>query len=171
MKLWCFKFFVQLFSKWGTYLVLFIFWSIHSHTTTNFLFFFCFFVFNILTENYKRQLFSLTLGKQSWIRTTKMGQTRVNTQVNEAYFSRLRRYLSYIRKWSRRPDEHVKTSKRLLTVISSAITAQAGAIRTNDSAPTVFLSSTWSHKEGDWWKQMAFQRFTKVSRCKMNSLF
>lgn len=80
---------------------------------------------------------------------------------NGAYFSRLRRYLSYIRKWSRWPEELARTSKRLWTVIMSATIAQAGAIRENDSAPTVFLSSTWQETRNKMDKQMAAETSRK----------
>lgn len=66
-----------------------------------------------------------------------------------AYFSSIRRYLSYMRKWSRW-EELVSASKRLWTVIISAITAQAGAIRAKASGPTVFLLSTWWTEWHEW---------------------
>lgn len=63
--------------------------------------------------------------------------------MNISYLSRLRRYLSNMRKWSRWLEELVSVSKRLWTIITSATTGQAGAIRAKASGPMVFLSSTW----------------------------
>lgn len=58
------------------------------------------------------------------------------------YFSRLFRYLAYMRKWSRPPEELVSASNKLWTVIGSATEGHAGAIFANAAAPTVLFPST-----------------------------